>query len=107
MSRPVRPVDILQCTIIKLLVEEHSGVRDIGILSRSSGLPSLKQIYCKCCRAYTNASYGTIAVCLRSGYHHTTAMYSVKTFDNLFQTKQFYFSEVFYSVAKYLSSIDK
>ena len=96
-----------QCEKIKLLVEEFSGLKDIGVKSMGANIPDLKKIYCKLCKTYTKASYKVMATTLRHGYNHSSALVAVKKFDDYFENDQIYRIDVFHSVAKVLDSMHK
>lgn len=93
-----------QCTRIKFLVQQFSGVSDIGIKSRKQVISDLKKIYCKIAKDKTKASLSIIASCLREGYNHASVLHSIKKFDNLYSTKQLLHIDVY---KKTVESIDE
>ena len=105
--RSLEGVGLLQCNKIKSLVEKFSGIKNIGTDSRANRIPDLRKIYCKLCKTHTGASYKSIGSVLHEGYHYSSVIYAVNTFDDLFYANQLDFVGVFYSVTKYLSAINK
>lgn len=84
-----------QCTRIKFLVQQFSGVPNIGIKSNKRLITDMKKIYCKICHTETKASYCIIAEALRTGYNHASVINSIKKFDALHERKQLLKPEVY------------
>lgn len=93
----------IQCRKIKSLVEEHSGIEDIGLKSRKRELSDLKKIYCKLCRIHTKASLDTIGLVLRDDYDHSSVFNCIKKFDILYPNKQIVWESVFRSVTSVIN----
>lgn len=84
-----------KCTRIKFLVQQFSGVQDIGIKSRKREIADMKKVYCKICKETTKASLSLIGEALNGTYDHASVLHSVTEFDKLYNTKQLCLPEVY------------
>lgn len=96
-----------QCTRIKFLVQQFSGIENIGIKSRKQIISDMKKIYCKICDTKTKASLNIIAAALRDGYNHASVINSIKKFDNLYETKQLLKPEVYKQTLQAINELEE
>lgn len=90
-------IESKKCKKIKKLIEEASGIKDIGIRSRKRPVQEFKKFYCKLCKIFTKASLQTIGETLGE-YDHATALHAIKTFDNLSETNGLNYSETYFEL---------
>ena len=83
------------CQKIKALIEEYSGIEDIGIDSHVRYISDMKKIYCAICREKTKATFKTIATVLRKGYNHASVINCTKKFHALYSTNQLLRKDVY------------
>lgn len=86
--------ELNKCKRIKLLIENASGVQNIGERSRKRPYPELKKIYSKLCNEFTFAPLEIIGEVL-GNYNHATIIYSINTFEDLADNNGLDFLEVY------------
>ncbi|MGD2113408.1 MAG: helix-turn-helix domain-containing protein [Acidobacteriota bacterium] len=94
-----------KCTRIKFLVQQFSGVPDIGMKSRKRIVSDMKKVYCKICKEKTKASLATIGRALNGTYDHASVLHSIKEFNKLYETNQLTSPEVYEQVIEALDEI--
>lgn len=96
-------IEAIKCKKIKKLIEETSGINDIGIRSRKRTIQEFKKFYCKLCKIFTTASLQAIGETLGE-YDHATALHAIKTFDDLSETKGFTYFESYVEIFEKLKT---
>jgi len=95
-----------KCQRIKFLVEQFSGIKNIGGDSRLPVIADMKKIYCKLAKETTNASLETIGFNLNGKYTHASVLNAIKNFDDLYPTKQLNKREIYIEILEAIAEMD-
>ena len=90
-----------KCRYIKKLIEDKSGVKDIGIRNRERHIVDLRKIYASLCREFTLAPLRIIAEILN--IDHSTVLHNLRSFDNLYNTQQLSYMALYDNIHNKLS----
>lgn len=93
--------EINKCRRIKKLIEDSSGIEDIGKRCRSGHYPELKKMYTHLCLKYTKCTLREIGDIL-GGYRHSNMIHMSRSFADILEVNQMNLPNVYYQVMERL-----
>ena len=73
---------MITCRNIKKLIEQKSGIDNLGVRTRKGKFPAYRFVYFKLCRKFTTVSLETIANYVNLS-NHATVIYGINKYDEL------------------------